>query len=156
MATSTETEIAIIKNDLQQVNDLFIKLDNTLAKVAEVSTSVSQMLAVHEAKINNVDEEVSEIKEIEKSRREEVNNSLADLHSRMSTQGREVKADMTKEVDKIMGAIKELKDMMESKEERVEKRIEDLERWRWYLVGLLTAASILVPTLAHNIIPILQ
>ena len=155
MATSTETEIAIIKNDLQQVNDLFIKLDNTLAKVAEVSTSVNQMLAVHEARINNVDEEVTEIKELEKTRREEVNNSLADLHSRMSTQGREVKADMTKEVDKIMAAIKELKDM-ESKEEKVEKRVEDLERWRWYLVGLLTAASILVPTLAHNIIPILQ
>ena len=50
MATvkSLETEVALVKNDVSQIGNLFEKLEVALDKITDVNNSISQMLAVHE------------------------------------------------------------------------------------------------------------
>ena len=45
-------DIAGLKKDVEQVNQIHNRLDTAIDKLTDVSTSIKQMLAVHEEKIS--------------------------------------------------------------------------------------------------------
>ena len=49
--TDLKVEITGLKKDIEQVNNLNGRLDTAIEKLTDVSTSIKQMLAVHEEKI---------------------------------------------------------------------------------------------------------
>ena len=49
--TNLKVEVAGVKKDIEQVNNLNGRLDTAIEKLTDVSTSIKQMLAVHEEKI---------------------------------------------------------------------------------------------------------
>ena len=62
MAENTELKVEIkgLKKDIEQVNTLNGRLDTAIEKLTDVSTSIKQMLAVHEEKIQR-QEQIDEI-----------------------------------------------------------------------------------------------
>ena len=50
--TDLKVQIAGLKKDVQNVNNLNDRLDLAIQKLTDVSTSIKQMLAVHEEKIS--------------------------------------------------------------------------------------------------------
>jgi len=55
-----KVEIAGLKKDIENVNKLNERLDVAIEKLTDVSTSIKQMLAVHEEKIQR-QEQIDEI-----------------------------------------------------------------------------------------------
>ena len=49
--TDLKVELAKVKKDIENVNSLNGRIDNAIEKLTDVSTSIKQMLAVHEEKI---------------------------------------------------------------------------------------------------------
>ena len=58
--TDLKVQIAGLKKDVQNVNNLNDRLDLAIQKLTDVSTSIKQMLAVHEEKISR-QEQIDEI-----------------------------------------------------------------------------------------------
>ena len=58
--TDLKVQIAGLKKDVQNVNTLNERLDTAIQKLTDVSTSIKQMLAVHEEKISR-QEQIDEI-----------------------------------------------------------------------------------------------
>ena len=58
--TDLKVELAGIKKDIENVNTLNGRLDTAIEKLTDVSTSIKQMLAVHEEKIQR-QEQIDEI-----------------------------------------------------------------------------------------------
>ena len=58
--TDLKVQIAGLKKDVQNVNNLNDRLDLAIQKLTDVSTSIKQMLAVHEEKISR-QEQLDEI-----------------------------------------------------------------------------------------------
>jgi predicted Holliday junction resolvase-like endonuclease len=78
-----------------------------------------------------------------------VKDDIKDLHSRVTSTSREVEEKMSKEIDKVLHAIQDLKIHMLEKDNKLEERIETLERWRWIMVGILIAAGIFLPEIRN-------
>lgn len=137
-----ETDIAVMKRDINQFGVLFTKLDTTIEKISEMSNNVGRLLAVHEERLDilaNMDRNLEE--KIEK-RKLELTADVKELHSRITTVNRDLcdridesEKSLKQEISKLTEAIKN-----EHREEKeiiasVEKRVELLERWKWFVVG---------------------
>ena len=75
------------------------------------------MLAVHEEKLRRVDTSQDDLFSILEDRRREWEDDLKDLHSRISTQSRD------------------LREAIDSVANRLDGRVGVLERWRWLIIG---------------------
>ncbi len=116
-STDLKVEITGLKKDIEQVNNLNGRLDTAIEKLTDVSTSIKQMLAVHEEKLRRVDTSQEDLFSILEQRRREWEEDLEKLHSRISTQSR----DLREAIDQVTN--------------RLDSRVGVLERWRWLIIG---------------------
>ena len=125
-----ETEVKLLKKELEDQRKIHDRLDIAIEKLTDVSNSIHRMLAVHEEKITRQEEEIE-------TRRVEVSSQLAELHSRVTTNTKEIMsaaasqhAEQNKEIQKIR--------------EDLNKRIGILEKWRHVLIGCSIVAGFIL------------
>ncbi len=150
-----ETEVALVKNDLSQMGQLFSKLEVALDKITDVSNNIGQILAVHEQRLQDGEKEFQTLKDEMVTAESKFDNEVKDLHSRLTSNTRELESKMSKEIDKVLDSIKDLKDHLIDKNDKIEQRLTALERWRWILVGAMFVAVIFLPELP-NILTLLK
>ena len=144
-----ETEVALVKNDLSQMGQLFSKLEVALDKITDVSNNIGQILAVHEQRLQDGEKEFQTLKDEMVTAESKFDNEVKDLHSRLTSNTRELENKMSKEIDKVLDSIKDLKDHLIDKNDKIEQRLTALERWRWILVGAMFVAVIFLPELPN-------
>lgn len=151
MATvkSLETDVALVKNDLNQMGSLFVKLEATLDKISDVCNNCTQILAVHEQRLHDGEIQFNAMREDMSDIEETIDSEIKDLHSRITTQHREMEEKMSKEIDKVLDAIRDLKSHMIEKHESLEDRVKQLEKWRWILIGALVAGGMFLPEIRN-------
>ena len=136
-----ETEVQLLKRDIEDVKSIHGRLDVAIDKLTDVSNSIHRMLAVHEEKLARQEEASVELEQQIGKRRSEVLTKIDDLHSRITTNTKEIMinaaaqhAEQNKEIQKIR------KDLS--------GRIGVMEKWRHVLVG----GSIVVGFLLHKFV----
>lgn len=123
-----ETQIELLKKDIEQVKDIHTRLDTAIEKLTDVSTSVKQMLAVHEERIAQQESADRNLFDLVEKRRAETDNKLEDVHSRISTTSRELKEMLYMTEQKLMLEIRSMKTGLAD-------RVGVLEKWRYLLIG---------------------
>ncbi len=143
MTETLKTKVAVLETEIAQMSDLFVKLDTTIDRMAEVSVSINQMLAVQEQKLNAHAEDSEDLFHLVEKRRIENDESLKELHSRITTNGKEMRQEMNANVIKIMHAIGEVKDLMvdreriiKSEQAELEDRIVQIEKKQYFMMGV--------------------
>jgi len=123
-----ETEVKLLKKELQDQAKIHDRLDIAIEKLTDVSNSINRMLAVHEEKLGRQEEAIFEAEQKLEIRRTELTIKIDELHSRITTNTKEIMtaaatqhAEQNKEIQKIRD---ELKD-----------RVGVLEKWRHVLIG---------------------
>ena len=146
MATvkSLDTQLAVVKNEVTQMGQLFTKLEIALDKITDVSNNIGQILAVHERRLEEGEHHFDELKTDMHHAEEKFDDEIKDLHSRLTTNSREIETKMTNEIDKVLDAIKDLKSHMVDKHNQLEVRLAALERWRWILLGAFAVGGALL------------
>ena len=109
MVDGIRTDVESLKRDMEMIASLAEKFDLAIDKLSAVSVTVDKMLAVHETRLQN-NEQQREI-----------------LHQRIS--------DMKKEITE---EFKSLKEENRKQHSQTNERLEKLERWRWFVVGVAT------------------
>ena len=139
---SLETEVALIKREVSQASELFVKLDSAIDKLSEAASNISKMLAVHDEKLNMHDRIDREIFELIESRRKGMQEDIKELQGRINGIQRELADDIQQTENKIVNALQEIKSSIASNNatqaaetKKLEDRIKSLENWRWMLVG---------------------
>ena len=136
-----ETEVQLLKRDIEDVKSIHGRLDVAIDKLTDVSNSIHRMLAVHEEKLARQEESSVELEQQIEKRRSEVLTKIDDLHSRITTNTKEIMinaaaqhAEQNKEIQKIR--------------EDLSGRIGVMEKWRHVLIG----GSIVVGFLLHKFV----
>ena len=57
-----ETEIALLKSKVSDMEKLHVRLDDAIGKISEVSNCINRMLAVHEEKLYNKKKQFLQLK----------------------------------------------------------------------------------------------
>ena len=127
-----ETEVKLLKKELEDQKKIHDRLDIAIEKLTDVSNSIHRMLAVHEEKITRQEEEIE-------TRRVEVSSQLSDLHSRVTTNTKEIMAAAASQHAEQNKEIQKIRDELAD-------RVGVLEKWRHVLIG----GSIVVGFLLHK------
>ena len=115
------TEIELLKRDVSEMKLIYSRLDKAIEKISDVSNSINRMLAVHEEKI-------SQQEEVQIRSEQEINNDIKELHSRISTNTRELMNLMSEQHKEQTEAMLKLKNELQN-------RVGVLEKWRWLIIG---------------------
>jgi chromosome segregation ATPase len=121
-----ETEVKLLKKELHDQAKIHDRLDVAIEKLTDVSNSIHRMLAVHEEKISRQEEAIFAAEEQIEIRRSELSKRLDELHSRITTNTR----DIMKEIQKIR--------------DELISRVGVLERWRHVLIGSSIVAGFML------------
>ena len=136
-----ETEVKILKKELQDQAKIHNRLDVAIEKLTDVSNSIHRMLAVHEEKISRQEEALAESEQKLEVRRTELSVKIDELHSRITTNTKEI---MTAAA---LQHTQQNKEIQKIKEEIV-ARVGVLEKWRHVLIG----SSIVAGFILHKFI----
>ena len=115
------TEVQLLKKEVSDMKMIYSRLDKAIEKISDVSNSINRMLAVHEEKI-------SQQEEAQIRTEQEINKDIKELHSRISTNNRELISLMSEQH-------KEQTDKMTKLEIELHGRVGVLEKWRWIIIG---------------------
>ena len=112
-----QVDIAKLKKDIEQVNNINSRLDTAIDKLTDVSTSIKSMLAVHSEKIARQEQVDEIIFEKLKERASEIDN---------------IHRELTREIEQS-----EKRLLLEIKAIRVDigSRVGMLEKYRWIILG---------------------
>ena len=129
-----ETEVKLLKKELQDQAKIHDRLDVAIEKLTDVSNSINRMLAVHEEKLGRQEEAIFDAEQKLEIRRTELTTKIDELHSRITTNTKEIMtaaatqhAEQNKEIQKIRDEIKD--------------RVGVLEKWRHVLIGASIVAG---------------
>ena len=137
--TELETEVKLLKRDVEDTKVIHGRLDVAIDKLTDVSNSIHRMLAVHEEKLARQEEASYELEKQIEVRRSEFLNKIDDIHSRITTNTKEIMVSAREQHEKQNIEIQKLRD-------DVSARVGVLERWRHVLIG----GSIVVGFLLHK------
>ena len=134
-----ETEVELIKKELHDRKKIHDRLDIAIEKLTDVSNSINRMLAVHEEKITRQEEAIFEAEQQIEVRRSELSRQIDELHSRITTNTKEIMTAAASQHTQQNKEIQKIKDELIS-------RVGVLEKWRHVLIG----GSIVIGFMLHK------
>ena len=136
-----ETEVKLLKKEAQDQAKIHDRLDVAIEKLTDVSNSIHRMLAVHEEKIARQEEAIFEAEQKIEVRRSELLVKIDELHSRVTTNTKEIMTAASAQHEKQNKEIQKMRDELIS-------RVGVLEKWRHVLIG----SSIVVGFMLHKFV----
>ena len=136
-----ETEVELLKKELHDQKKIHGRLDIAIEKLTDVSNSIHRMLAVHEEKLTRQEEAIFQAEEQIEVRRTELSKQIDALHSRITTNTKEIMTAAAEQHAKQNKEIQRIRDELVS-------RVGVLEKWRHVLIG----GSIVIGFLLHKFV----
>ena len=144
--TTTDSEIkklaenvSSLQKDMAQVGSLVDRLDVTIEKLTEVSSTVSQLLAVQGNRLEFQEKIQEKLQDLVEKRRQETDNSIKDVYNRIEKVEKDLQKDMEASDEKICQKIDEMQKTSASQHEQISKNLNErmarLEKWMWSAVG---------------------
>tara|TARA_Y100000389_G_C17470060_1_gene529545 strand:- start:4414 stop:4911 length:498 start_codon:yes stop_codon:yes gene_type:complete len=147
------TKVALLEQNVNSLSGLFERLDDAIDKMGEVSNSINQLLAVHEERISATATDTGELFQLVEKRRQEQDAMEKELHSRITTQGREVKEELRDDYKRLVDSLGEIKSMLrvavkenQQAQGELETRLKAVERRQWISVGAAMAGGFIIGT----------
>ena len=88
--TELETKVKLLEKEIHDRKGVFQRLDIAIEKLTDVSNSINRMLAVHEEKIARQEDAILDAEELIETRRVELTVKIDELHSRITTNTKEI------------------------------------------------------------------
>jgi len=136
-----ETEVKLLKKELQDQKKIHDRMDVAIEKLTDVSNSIHRMLAVHEEKIARQEEATLQADAKLEIRRTELTAKIDELHSRITTNTKEIMTAAAQQHTQQNKEIQKIKDELAA-------RVGVLEKWRHVLIG----SSIVAGFILHKMV----
>jgi predicted nuclease with TOPRIM domain len=127
-----ETEVELLKKEVQDMAKIHARLDTAIEKIADVSQSLHTIMAVHEEKLIRQEENLDE-------QEKKLESNIMELHSRITSNAKEQTQLMNEMERRLVDAMKEHNrteslEFAELKKE-LQNRVGVLEKWRYLIIG---------------------
>ena len=127
---SVETEIALLKREVDDMKGIHVRLDSAIEKIAEVSSSLHTVIAVHESKLARQEETLDE-------NEKHFRDNVQELHSRITTNAKETSQHMSEMERRLLEELQTIRKEMSN-------RVGMLEKWKWVIVGGSIVAGFII------------
>jgi uncharacterized coiled-coil DUF342 family protein len=133
-----------IESEVEVLKSVVSKIDNSIEKITQVSNDIGKILAVHESRLDGL-EKIADMR----------TDDIKELHSRITTQHREVIDKINDMEDRIDLKLQQSQFAATKQHEEIQKEIQIdinelskrltvLENWRWWMLGAAAALGFVV------------
>lgn len=130
-----ESDVTSLQKDMAQIGVLVDRLDVTIEKLTEVSTTVSRLLAVQENRLENQEKITDKLQTSFEVHKSENAQAVKEIYEKISHVEEDLLKDLDSNQDKVIKKIDELKAEGTKQHGEMGDRISRLEKWMWILVG---------------------
>ena len=136
--TDLKVELTGLKKDIENTQNLNGRLDTAIEKLTDVSTSIKQMLAVHEEKI---------------ARQEQIDEVIFDKLKERAGEIDTVHRELSKEIQQV-----EKRLLIEMKQIKLDigSRVGILEKYRWLIMGGAIVVGWFIALNGHEILEMMN
>ena len=134
-----KTEIALLKKDAKTGELIHQRLEIAIEKLSDIGISCKQMLSQQQTRLERAEQTDDDIFITLESRRKEWDNDLKELHSRITTNSRELREFQIQSENKMLDEIRMVRTQLS-------ERVGVLEKWRWVIIG----GSIIIGLMMSN------
>ena len=134
-----QTKIALLEKDAKIGEQIHQRLETAIQKLTEVSIACKQILAQQDQKLLKAEQTDDDIFITLESRRKEWDNDLKELHSRITTNTRELREHQIQSEQTMLNELRSMKTQLS-------ERVGVLEKWRWLIIG----GSIIIGLMMSN------
>ena len=122
------TEIALLKKGAKTSERIHERLEVAIDKLTDITISLKGMLVQQETKLQKAEETDNDIFITLEARRKEWDDQVKELHSRISTNIRELREHQVISENKMFNEMRAIR-------QQLDQRVAVLEKWRWIIVG---------------------
>ena len=134
-----KTDIALLKKDAKTGEQIHQRLEVAIEKLSDCAISLKGMLVQQETKLQRAEQTDEDIFITLESRRKEWDSDLKELHSRITTNTRELREHQIQSENKLLNEIRAVRTQLS-------ERVGVLEKWRWVIIG----GSIIIGLMMSN------
>ena len=134
-----KTEIALLKKDAKTGELIHQRLEIAIEKLSDIGVSCKQMLSQQQTRLERAEQTDDDIFITLESRRKEWDNDLKELHSRITTNSRELREHQVQSENKLLDEIRMVRTQLS-------ERVGVLEKWRWLIIGGSIIIGLLIST----------
>jgi len=134
-----KTKVALLEQNADTGNIIHAKLEKSIEKLTELNASLKAMIIKQQAKLDKAEQIDEDIFITLESRRKEWDSDLKELHSRITTNTRELRDSQYHLEAKLLNEIRMVRTQLS-------ERVGVLEKWRWLIIG----GSIIIGLLISN------
>ena len=133
------TKLALLEKDAKTGEQIHQRLETAIQKLTEVSIACKQMLAQQEQKLSKAEQTDDDIFITLESRRKEWDVDLKELHSRITTNTRELREHQIQSENNMLSELRAMR-------AQLSERVGVLEKWKWIIIG----GSIIIGLMMSN------
>ena len=134
-----KTQVALLEQDAKTSERIHERLEVAIDKLTDITVSLKGMLVQQETKLQKAEETDNDIFVTLETRQVRWDNDLKELHSRITTNSRELREHQIVAETKMLDEMRGIRTQLDS-------RVAVLEKWRWIIVG----GSIIIGLLISN------
>ena len=123
-----KTEIALLKKDAKTGELIHQRLEVAIEKLSDIGVSCKQMLSQQQTRLERAEQTDDDIFITLESRRKEWDKDLKELHSRITTNSRELREHQVQSENKMLDELRAMRTQLS-------ERVGVLEKWRWIIIG---------------------
>ena len=134
-----QTKIALLEKDAKTGEQIHQRLEVAIGKLSDCAISLKAMLATQEQKLAKAEQTDDDIFITLESRRKEWDNEHKELHSRITTNSRELREHQIQSENNMLNELRSMR-------QQLSERVGVLENWRWLIIG----GSIIIGLMMSN------
>jgi len=147
MANELETRVAVLEHDVSQMSSFFSKLDSTMEKMTDISSSIKEMLAVHDMKIIKSEEHTENLYSLIEKRRYQSETQHQVIQNKISETEKEIKRDMDDFQKSVISEMKDMRKELKEYYQATQKNSSILDKGKL----VLTAIGILLTFILYKL-----
>jgi chromosome segregation ATPase len=130
-----QQRLTVIETEVSQLNSVVDRIDITLTKLTDLSTTVSQILAVQGNRLEVQEKAGEKLEKIIETRRLENESAIKELKDNIADIETDLQEDLNKHQTKIIAKIEELRKEGNKQHTEISDRMTRIEKWMWVFVG---------------------
>tara|TARA_B100000900_G_scaffold81308_1_gene65550 strand:+ start:65 stop:523 length:459 start_codon:yes stop_codon:yes gene_type:complete len=134
-----QTKIALLEKDAKTGEQIHRRLEIAIDKLSDCAISLKGMLAQQEQKLTKAEQTDEDIFITLEARRKEWDNDLKELHSRITTNTKELREHQIQSENNMLNELRQMR-------QQLSERVGVLEKWRWLIIG----GSIIIGLMMSN------
>ena len=132
------TEVQVVKRDLQNLQSLYTRVENSIVKLDSASNKLDALITVQERTVSNIETMI-------RDRDSKFNKSIEDMRTYIDMEIRDECNERKSGYNSIESKLNNHSNEVKKEHQEIKNKIEALDRFKWLIVGALTLISAAIP-----------